>query len=232
MILYLFKNRPRGLRATETIKLPKCKFNDTLPPCRQWNFYFWIFMIFICRPIASWYVIQYRHVRHSRMSSPNGIQKSDISHHPFRSSSLVIISNTFSLAKHIFISTNWLNLTIASPLFIAGTKSDLRIPHSEKFITTAEGKKMRNKIKAQQFIECSAMKKDNLEIVFYEAVRAVEKRTSIKQRSCVLMWTQRSFIFSHRFIHPSIFSDIHSHTHTQMYYNVQTSGIIATRKFI
>lgn len=76
-----------------------------------------------------------------------------------------------------------------------GTKSDLRIPNSEKFITSTEGKKLKQKIKAHTLVECSAKKKQNLENVFHEAIRAVEKRTNNtktyhcngKPRACILL---------------------------------------------
>jgi Ras-related C3 botulinum toxin substrate 1 len=58
----------------------------------------------------------------------------------------------------------------------AGTKSDLRIPGSDKFVTTQEGKKLRSKIGAYSLVECSAKKKQNLALVFEEAVRAVERK--------------------------------------------------------
>lgn len=67
-----------------------------------------------------------------------------------------------------------------------GTKSDLRIPNSEKFVTFSEGKKLKQKIRASAFVECSAKKKQNLEEVFYEAVRAVEKKPHVKTHQCTL----------------------------------------------
>lgn len=70
---------------------------------------------------------------------------------------------------------------------LPGTKSDLRIPNSEKFVTTAEGKKLKNKIRAYAMVECSAKKKHNLQDVFHEAVRAVEKKPHVKTRICRLL---------------------------------------------
>jgi len=58
----------------------------------------------------------------------------------------------------------------------AGTKSDLRIPNSEKFVTTIEGKNLKKKIHAYAFVECSAKKKLNLQEVFFEAIHAVERK--------------------------------------------------------
>lgn len=70
---------------------------------------------------------------------------------------------------------------------IAGTKSDLRIPNSEKFVTLTEGKKLKSKIKAFALVECSAKKKQNLEDVFHEAVRAVLKKPNVKERRCIIL---------------------------------------------
>lgn len=60
--------------------------------------------------------------------------------------------------------------------FPTGTKADLRVQGSEKFVTTIEGKKLKNKIGAFTLVECSAKKKTNLLNVFEEAIRAVEKK--------------------------------------------------------
>jgi len=62
------------------------------------------------------------------------------------------------------------------PIVLVGTKADLRVQGSEKFVTTIEGKKLRNKIGAFTLVECSAKKKTNLVNVFEEAIRAVEKK--------------------------------------------------------
>lgn len=68
-----------------------------------------------------------------------------------------------------------------------GTKSDLRVPNSQKFITLAEGKKLKQKIRAFALVECSAKKKQNLEDVFDEAVRAVMKKPNVKPRGCLIL---------------------------------------------
>jgi Ras-related C3 botulinum toxin substrate 1 len=61
-------------------------------------------------------------------------------------------------------------------MLIAGTKSDLRVQNSDKFVTTSEAKKLKNKINAFTLVESSAKNKTNLESVFEEAIRAVEKK--------------------------------------------------------
>lgn len=73
------------------------------------------------------------------------------------------------------------------PIVLVGTKSDLRVHGSEKFVTTAEGKKLKHKIKAYSLVECSAKKKLNLGEVFDEAVRAVEKKPHVKPRVCTIL---------------------------------------------
>lgn len=71
--------------------------------------------------------------------------------------------------------------------YISGTKSDLRILHSEKFVTTIEGKKMKSKIGACSLVECSAKKKEHLEDVFEEAIKAVERKTTRRKPVCCLL---------------------------------------------
>lgn len=62
------------------------------------------------------------------------------------------------------------------------------MPGSEKFVTTAEAKKLKQKIKAYALVECSAKKKQHLPEVFDEAVRAVENKKPHKQlRTCRIL---------------------------------------------
>lgn len=72
-------------------------------------------------------------------------------------------------------------------MFLLGTKSDLRVQGSEKFVTTQEGKKLKSKIGAYALVECSAKKKTHLVDVFEEAVRAVEKKSPHAKRSCCIL---------------------------------------------
>lgn len=72
-----------------------------------------------------------------------------------------------------------------TPIVLVGTKSDLRIEGADKFVTQAEGKRMKSKIGAAAFVECSARKKENLLLVLEEAVRATEKQGGI--RICTIL---------------------------------------------
>lgn len=53
---------------------------------------------------------------------------------------------------------------------VSGTKSDLSI--GSTIVRTEEGERLRRKINANQFLECSAKNNDNINEVIYEAVRA------------------------------------------------------------
>ncbi|XP_055378170.1 ras-like GTP-binding protein RhoL [Condylostylus longicornis] len=67
-----------------------------------------------------------------------------------------------------------------TPIVLVGTKLDLRVPYSDKFVTVAEGKKLKREIRAHSVVECSAKKQQNLHEVFEEAIRAVERRPKHK----------------------------------------------------
>eukprot|EP01090_Pellita_catalonica_P019150 TRINITY_DN63_c0_g1_i1.p1 TRINITY_DN63_c0_g1~~TRINITY_DN63_c0_g1_i1.p1 ORF type:complete len:195 (+),score=40.21 TRINITY_DN63_c0_g1_i1:86-670(+) len=69
-----------------------------------------------------------------------------------------------------------------TPLIVVGTKSDLRedkdvraklANQGQEAVTEAKGLELVKKIKALQYIECSAFTGDNLKTVFDEAVKAV-----------------------------------------------------------
>ncbi|XP_034187439.1 ras-like GTP-binding protein RhoL isoform X1 [Osmia lignaria lignaria] len=67
-----------------------------------------------------------------------------------------------------------------TPIVLVGTKGDLRNVENVDTITLKECKKMKKKIKAYKYVECSALKRENLEEVFVEAIRAVLKKPSNK----------------------------------------------------
>ena len=74
-----------------------------------------------------------------------------------------------------------------SAVILVGTKSDLRSQVSNP-ITEQEGKKLKSKIKANSFLQCSAKTGDGIDAVFVESVRAVMKQNSRgKNRFCPLL---------------------------------------------
>lgn len=68
-----------------------------------------------------------------------------------------------------------------------GTKSDLRVAGSEKFVTIQEGKKLQKKIGAYALVECSAKNRLRLTDVFEEAVRSVERKSNYGTRNCIIL---------------------------------------------
>ncbi|XP_039295750.1 ras-like GTP-binding protein RhoL [Nilaparvata lugens] len=72
------------------------------------------------------------------------------------------------------------------PVVLVATKTDLRATDHDS-VSTAEGKKMRRKIKAVKLLECSAMNKEGLENVFVEAVRVATRVRPKKCRECKVL---------------------------------------------
>lgn len=62
----------------------------------------------------------------------------------------------------------------------------MRIPNSEKFVTAEDGRKLRNRIGAYAFVECSALQKNNLDEVFKLAIRAI-KKPKVTARKCTIL---------------------------------------------
>lgn len=77
-------------------------------------------------------------------------------------------------------------ICVYPPVRRAGTKSDIRVPNSPKFITAAEGNKLKRAIGAHAYVECSALKKDNLRTVFLQALNAIRKGPKSGIRCCIL----------------------------------------------
>lgn len=59
-------------------------------------------------------------------------------------------------------------------IYLLGTKIDLRNENLGHCVSTAAGETLKNKIKAQRFVECSAKTFINIEKVIEEAVRATD----------------------------------------------------------
>jgi small GTP-binding protein len=56
------------------------------------------------------------------------------------------------------------------PIIIVGTKLDLRKQNSDGMITTEQGKKLAEELKAYSYLECSAKTRENLTDVFHEVL--------------------------------------------------------------
>ncbi|XP_045760638.1 ras-like GTP-binding protein RhoL isoform X1 [Maniola jurtina] len=69
------------------------------------------------------------------------------------------------------------------PIVLVATKIDLRTS-GKAVITTQEGKTLKKKIRAAQFVECSALERENMDEVFEEAVRAALRKKPVTKRTC------------------------------------------------
>lgn len=75
-----------------------------------------------------------------------------------------------------------------TPIILIATKIDLRDDPTQDIVTTGEGKKMRDKIKAAKYLECSAKNMEGLTEIFIEAVRsAVQKKSYKRTVTCNLL---------------------------------------------
>uniref|UniRef100_A0A1B6DFV4 Ras-like GTP-binding protein RhoL n=1 Tax=Clastoptera arizonana TaxID=38151 RepID=A0A1B6DFV4_9HEMI len=81
------------------------------------------------------------------------------------------------------------------PIVLVATKTDLRDEDtngskednsndSNRLITPSEGKKLKRRIKAAKFMECSALKNEGLNEIIIEAVRSAVRKSLKKRRTC------------------------------------------------
>jgi small GTP-binding protein len=75
-----------------------------------------------------------------------------------------------------------------TPIVLVATKIDLRSDRSLRCYTTQDGKKLKRRVRAQGYVECSAKTTQGLADVFVEAIR-IYKKTKFKSRTinCVLL---------------------------------------------
>ncbi|XP_053598243.1 ras-like GTP-binding protein RhoL [Microplitis demolitor] len=72
------------------------------------------------------------------------------------------------------------------PIILVGTKGDLRSVQQKDLITVWDCKKMKEKIRAFKYVECSSKLQVGLEEVFVDAVRAVLKKPPTKKMCYIL----------------------------------------------
>ena len=80
------------------------------------------------------------------------------------------------------------------PFIIVGTKSDLRKEGGADFVSPEEAERLKVELKAQKYIECSALQpelNDNgLKAVFDEAIKTVlmdRKKPTAKKSRCMIL---------------------------------------------
>lgn len=75
-----------------------------------------------------------------------------------------------------------------TPVVLVATKIDLRDDPTIDTISTNEGRKMRDKIKAARYMECSAKRMQGLDEIFVEAIRSATNKKGSKQKTeCCLL---------------------------------------------
>lgn len=76
-----------------------------------------------------------------------------------------------------------------APLILVGLKTDLRQDSTKSdILTVSDGKRLKNKIKAEKYVECSAKTRDGLTEIFEEACRAaLKQKPNTVKKNCILL---------------------------------------------
>lgn len=112
----------------------------------------------------------------------------------YRETDLVLLCYTIENKKNLDnISSKWLmeikNYCPKAGYFLVGLKEDLRYDDSmdeSQLVTKEEGQQWAEKIKALDFIECSALTRKNVDLVFEKAARHVaeNKEKKVPRETC------------------------------------------------
>lgn len=104
----------------------------------------------------------------------------------YRDTDLVLLCYTIENKKNLDnISNKWLmeikNYCPDAGYFLVALKKDLRYEENidtDTLISEKEGKKWANEIKALKFFECSALTRENVDIVFKESAKYIANKKS------------------------------------------------------
>ncbi|XP_056636326.1 ras-like GTP-binding protein RhoL [Diorhabda carinulata] len=113
--------------------------------------------------------------------------------YPHTNCFLVCFSVDKNLASYDNVTLKWVpevrHFSPNVPIVIVATKIDLRNDPSLACYTPEEGKKLKRKVRAQSYMECSALANQGLEEVFVEAIRVYRKSKNRKPtpRHCILL---------------------------------------------
>lgn len=105
---------------------------------------------------------------------------------------LICFSVDQDLASYEHVVVKWVpearHYKPLTPIVLVATKIDLRDNPSIKCYTYKDGKRLKNKVKANAYVECSAKNMEGLDEVFIEAIRLIRKsRTKSQYRNCVIL---------------------------------------------
>lgn len=101
----------------------------------------------------------------------------------YQETDLVMLCYTIENKKNLDnISTKWLmeikNYCPEASYILVGLKRDIRYEEGidkSVLITPEEGQQLADKIRAEKFIECSARTRENVDLVFQEAAKFIDK---------------------------------------------------------
>ncbi|KAJ8979539.1 hypothetical protein NQ317_017687 [Molorchus minor] len=100
---------------------------------------------------------------------------------------LVCFSVDKNLASYDNVAMKWVpevrHYNPRTPIVLVATKTDLRDDPSILCYTPEEGKKLRRKVRAQSYMECSALRSEGLDAVFIEAIRIYRKYKDKKPKT-------------------------------------------------
>lgn len=110
----------------------------------------------------------------------------------YRETDMVLLCYTIENKKNLDnISNKWLmeikNYCPSAGYYLIALKKDLREDNEvdqSKLITEEEGKEWAEKIKAEKFIECSALTRENVDIIFKEAAKRIfnKKKATVAKK--------------------------------------------------
>ncbi|CAG9859192.1 unnamed protein product [Phyllotreta striolata] len=100
---------------------------------------------------------------------------------------LVCFSVDKNLASYDNVHLKWVpevrHFNPNVPIILVATKTDLRDDPSLACYSPEEGKKLKRKVRAQSYVECSALRYQGLEEIFVEAIRVFTKTKSKKPKT-------------------------------------------------
>lgn len=106
---------------------------------------------------------------------------------------LICFSVDKNLASYDHVAMKWApevrHFSPNVPIVLVATKTDLRDDPSIACYSPEEGRKLKRKVKAQSYMECSALRNEGLKEVFIEAIRVYRKSKNKKPttRQCQIL---------------------------------------------
>ncbi|KAK9879649.1 hypothetical protein WA026_006714 [Henosepilachna vigintioctopunctata] len=105
---------------------------------------------------------------------------------------LVCFSVDQGLASYENVITKWVpevrHHNPLSSIILVATKIDLRDDPTVSCYTRQDGKKLKRKVRANAYVECSAKTREGLEEIFVEAIRIYKTaKTKPQVRNCVVL---------------------------------------------